>query len=127
MMEAKDWLSFFIGAVIFAAGLIPILSRYNIISWNIPMTLSLVVLQYIIAIGGLYLAINSLIEITNSNPVGWISLLISFVMLAAGLIPILVSFNVFGFSLPFLSEAIYQILFVIEGFFLMIACFAMEM
>ncbi|MBW2992642.1 hypothetical protein KY345_05485 [Candidatus Woesearchaeota archaeon] len=134
MMEAKDWLSFFVGAIIGALGLLPLLYKFLKIGPAffelkfVPIN----IFAYIMAGIGFYLIINSFIEITNSNPVGWFSFLLAGLIVVTGVLKALGQLGVVsGFlALPFLngiSPVFYYIVFVIEGFFLMIAAFAMEM
>ncbi len=130
MMEFKDWMSFFAGAAMIALGGLPLL--HNIIP-NAPNTFALswfpiTLFTYILAGAGLYLLIDAIIEITNSNSVGWMTFLLGIVFLIIGLFPILNTVGIIGFSLPFaLSPMAYYIMFVIEGIFLCIATFAMEL
>lgn len=135
MMETKDWVSFFIGILVTAAGALPLLHSWGVLSNPIFQLNFLVpgVIKYLLAGLGLYLIINSIIEITNSNAIGWISGIVAVIVMAAGLLPLLAELGVLPpvFSLGFLSgpsaSFIYNILFVVEGIFLMIAAFAMEM
>ena len=130
MLTLKDWVSFLVGAVIGAFGLLPILNRVNIgPSWFALEFLPIALFSYIVAGAGFYLMIESIIEITNSNAVGWISFLVAVVVLAIGILPTLSKFGVgpSWFAFAWLSPFIYHIIFVIEGLFLMIAMFAMEM
>lgn len=134
MMEMKDWLSGLVGVLVFAAGLLPLLSRFGVgSSWMALDIITVGILKYLVAGFGLYLIINSMIEITNSNSIGWISAIVAVVVILAGLLPTLAAFGVgpSWFALGFMSESItlliYQVLFMIEGLFLMIAAFAMEM
>ncbi|RMF07307.1 hypothetical protein D6764_00140 [Candidatus Woesearchaeota archaeon] len=134
MMEPKDWISGFTGLVVFAAGLLPLLAKFGVgPAWFSLGFLSVGILKYLVAGFGFYLIINSMIEITNSNSIGWISAIVAVVVIIAGLLPTLASFGVgpAWFSLGFLSSetmlVVYQVLFLIEGLFLMIAAFAMEM
>ncbi len=130
--EARDWISGLFGLVIFLLGLFPILESFKIVSTDIAgvfsSSVALSVLPYLLAILGFYLAIESIIELTNSNHIGWISFLIGAVVMLVGLMPVLSSFGIgpglFGLTIPVM---IYQIIFMIEGFFLMIAMFAMEL
>jgi hypothetical protein len=130
MMELKDWLSFFAGVAMIALGGLPLI--HSIMS-NAPSAFALswfplTLFTYVLAGAGLYLLIDAIIEITNSNGVGWMTFLLGIVFLIIGLIPILNTVGIIGFSLPFaLSPVAYQIMFVIEGIFLCIATFAMEL
>jgi uncharacterized membrane protein len=134
MMEAKDWMSFFIGAIVASVGALPLLYKYLHIGpaffelGFLPVT----ILAYGIAAIGFYLIINSFIEITNSNPVGWFSFLLAGLIIITGVLKALGDQGIVtgALALPFLnaiSPVFYQVVFVIEGFFLMVACFAMEM
>ena len=133
MMEVKDWLSFFVGAIVGAMGALPLLNMVGIGPAFFQLKfLPTTIFAYVIAAIGFYLIINSFIEITNSNPIGWFSFLIAALVVITGVLKALGELGVVnGFlALPFLngiSPIFYHIIFVIEGFFLIIACFAMEM
>jgi hypothetical protein len=130
MMDAKDWVSFFVGLVLAATGVLPLISKLGAgPSWFALEFLPLNIASFIVAIAGFYLMINSVIEITNSNAVGWISFLIAVIVMAAGILQSLYNFSIgpSWFALGFIKETIYYIIFTIEGIFLMIATFAMEL
>lgn len=120
MMEVKDWISGLVGAVILCLGLFPLLNSYGVgpgwFAFNLPVK----ILSWIVVIGGFYLIINSFIEITNSNVVGWISFLIAAVITVLGVL------QVIG-KISWISGMVFNIIFIILGLFLMIATFAMEM
>ncbi len=120
MMEPKDWISGLVGLIILCLGLFPLLNRYNIgpgwFAFNLPVKL----LSWVVVIGGFYLIINSFIEITNSNVVGWVSFFIAAVITVLGVLQVL------G-KITLISGMVFNIIFIIIGLFLMIATFAMEM
>jgi hypothetical protein len=120
MMEAKDWFSGLVGVIILALGALPLLNIFTIgpdwFALNLPVKL----LSWVVVIGGFYLIINSFIEITNSNVVGWASFFI------AAAITILGVLQVLG-KITWISGIVFNIVFVIIGLFLIIATFAMEM
>lgn len=124
MMQTRDWISGLIGAMIFLLGLFPIIGKFDFLN-NLPVTL----LTWIVAGAGLYLALNSIIEITNSNIVGWVSFSIAIAALIIGLFPLLNSLGIgpAWFEFKWISRTTYNILFIVEGVFLMIATFAMEL
>ena len=124
MMQTRDWVSGIVGAIIFLLGLLPLLGKFDFLN-SMPISL----LTWIVAGAGLYLAMNSVIEITNSNIVGWWSFIIAVALLVIGLFPLLHTFGIgpAWFEFKWLSVTAYHIIFVIEGFFLMIATFAMEL
>jgi hypothetical protein len=133
MIEAKDILSAVVGALLFALGLLPLLNSFGIgPAWMALKFLPVTIISWIVAVGALYLVIDSVIEITNSSAVGFISIIIAFICLAVGVLPILAGFGIGPafFSLGFLgavSKYLYHVVFMLEGIFLMIAMVAMEM
>ena len=124
MMQMRDWVSGIVGAAVFLLGLLPLMGKFESLN-NLPVSL----LTWIVAGAGLYLAVNSIIEITNSNIVGWWSFGIAIAVLIIGLFPLLHGFG-FGpewFAFNWLPRKAYNFIFIIEGVFLMIATFAMEL
>lgn len=136
MMDAKDWISFFIGIIITALGLIPLLETYTALQLGFSAFLSqgwfMSAIPFIVAIAGFYLLVESVREIANSSSIGWMSFWIGAAIMIVGAMPVLANFGIgpAWFALPFLSgEAgllIYRLLFIVEGIFLTIATFAME-
>lgn len=132
MMEKKDWLSLFIGVIVFIYGLFPLLHNWGIgPEWFSMGFLQAIgnIIPYLIAGLGFYLMVNSVIEITNSNSIGWMSFMIAILILAIGALKTL---SVFGvgpawFALTFIKGVIFNVIFIVEGLFLMIAAFAMEL
>ena len=122
MMQMRDWISGLIGLIVGALGLLSIMGI-------LPFDLSRNVLIWIVAIAGLYLTINSIIEITNSNVMGTVSLIVAVIAVVVSLLPVLNSLGLFGAWAEFkwLSDIIYKILLIAEGIFLIIATFAMEL
>ena len=120
MMEVKDWISGLVGLVIFALGLLPLLNSMGVgpgwFAFNLPVKL----LSWVVVIGGFYLIINSFIEITNSNVVGWLSFFIAAVVTILGVLQVL------G-KIAWISGIVFNIVFIVVGFFLVVATFAMEM
>jgi asparagine N-glycosylation enzyme membrane subunit Stt3 len=134
MIEGKDILSFVVGLVLFILGVLPLLGKFGIgPEWfNVWTFLPIAIVFWVIALGALYLVINSVIEITNSASVGVLSIIIAFVCLVVGMLPIIHGFGLGPdfFALSFLgavAEYLYNVIFIIEGVFLMIAMIAMEM
>ncbi|MBW2972597.1 hypothetical protein KY359_06175 [Candidatus Woesearchaeota archaeon] len=134
MMEAKDIISFIVGLLLFALGLLPMLSKFGLgPDWfNVWQFLPVTVVSWIIAVGALYLVVDSIIEITNSSAIGFVSIIVAFICLLIGVLPLLASFGIGPsfFALGFLGPVtsyLFDIVFIAEGIFLMIAMVAMEM
>src|SRR3989344_4589390 len=86
MMETKDWVSGFVGFLVLCIGLLPLLNKMGIGPLWFKFSLPLALLSWIIAAAGFYLVINSFIEITNSNIVGWVSFAVAAVITIVGLL-----------------------------------------
>jgi len=130
MLQARDWLSFLVGVIIGALGFLPFLHSIGKgPAWFAFSWLPVSILAYLIAAGGFYLIINSFIEITNSNIVGWISFGIAAAITLTGILKILGQKGVIsGFlAIGWLSPMFYYFIFMILGLFLIIATFAMEL
>ena len=120
MMQMKDWVSGLVGLIILGLGLLPLLNNMGMGPAWFGFSLPVKILGWIVAIGGFYLIINSFIEITNSNIVGWISFLIAAVITILGVL------QLFG-KITWIGGIVFNIIFMILGLFLIIATFAMEM
>ena len=124
MMQTRDWISGLVGLIIFLLGLLPMIGYLTFLNDLAPS-----LLIWIVAGAGFYLALNSIIEITNSNIVGWWSFGVAIAVLIIGLLPLLHSFGIgpAWFEFNWLNRKAYDVIFIVEGFFLMIATFAMEL
>ncbi|MBI2102182.1 hypothetical protein HYT53_06240 [Candidatus Woesearchaeota archaeon] len=124
MMQARDWVSFFAGLAVGLLGLLPMLGYFTFLN-----DLKVSVVVWIVAVAALYLVWNSIIEITNSNIIGTFSIAIAGIALLSGLLPVLHSFGIgWGwFELKWLPGTVYNFILIIEGAFLMVATFAMEL
>lgn len=119
----RDTISFFVGLILLATGLIPLLNYWNVIGFSLPGFISNLIASiviWIIAVAGLYIIIDGFIE-PPQHSLHWLLIIVGFVMLLIGLIPILHKFEVIGFSIPFLNNlVVYNIMISLEGFALMI-------
>ncbi len=124
--QPKGWISLILGLALLVLGVLPILEKLGILGANpiafVTDTLTINILQYIVAAAGLVLIIDAFMEMDSLRI--W-TLIVGLVVLALGLIPVLSSFGVIGFTIPFLTALIYQIIFILEGILLVIAAFAM--
>lgn len=118
----RDTVSFFFGLVIAAFGLIPILFSFKVIGFTIPLlgSLSGSILTWIVAFCGLYILIDGFVE-PPQHMLHWALIICGLVLAVVGLIPILYSFKVIGFTIPFLSNMLlYWIIISVEGILLMV-------
>ncbi|MBI4451843.1 hypothetical protein HY637_00295 [Candidatus Woesearchaeota archaeon] len=123
MMQMRDWIVGFVPGIIIGA--IGLLSLIGILPFELPRN----VLVWTSAIGGVLLFYASIIEITNSNVMGTVSIIIAGIVLVISLLPALNSIGLFGAWAEFswIGDIIYKIAFIVEGVFLAIATFAMEL
>jgi len=119
----RDTVSFFIGLILLALGLIPLLSYFKVIGFALPGFLSGLIgsiFIWIIAVGGAYIVIDGFIE-PPLHSLHWILILLGFVFLVIGLVPLLHKFNVIPFTINFLeSMVVYNIVIAVEGFLLLV-------
>ena len=122
MMQMRDWVIGFIGLVVGALGLLSLIKL-------LPFDLSRTLMIWVAALAGIILLYASIIEITNSNIMGTLSLILAGVLVIISLLPLLNSLGWLGGWAEFkwLGDFVYKISLVIEGAFLMIATFAMEL
>ena len=128
-MSARDWISFFAGLVLFVIGFIPLLSAWKVVSFALPGFLSGFIASiffWIIAIAGLYIIIDGIIE-PAGHALHTTLLVLGFLFVIIGLIPILAKFGVIGFNIGFLANLmVYNIIITVEGIMLMSAGFTMR-
>lgn len=123
--DPKNWSALILGLVIASLGAIPLLNSFGVIEFSLPAFLSGIISSiglWIIAGAGFYLMITSFLE---DDTMRVVSIIVALAVLAIGIIPLLNSFGIIGFTIPFLSVNVYNIIFVIEGLFLIFAAFAM--
>ena len=116
----RDTISFFVGIILAAFGVLPLLFKWSVIKFQIPLlnNLAVSVLVWIVAIAGLYVVIDGFIE-PPAYSLHWILILVGLILAAVGIIPILHNIGVIGFTLPF-DDMIYRIIITIEGVLLVI-------
>ncbi|MBI4449001.1 hypothetical protein HY641_03175 [Candidatus Woesearchaeota archaeon] len=120
----KSWLSLILGLVLLVLGGIPLLNSIGLIGFNLPaflLGLTPQVLLYIIAAGGVYLIVDVFGE--WGEWYGYASLALGVVAILAGLVPLLFVFGIIPWTIPGMSLWVYNIIFVIEAFFLIIGAF----
>lgn len=120
--SGKKITSFVVGVLILALGIIPLLNKFNVLAFQIPMMeLMIKIAFWVFAAGGVFILIDAHLE---DHAMKIPSTIIGILLIAVGLIEILFSFGTIGFHIPFLSDMIFYVLFVIEGLFLVIGGFA---
>jgi len=128
-MSFRDWISFFIGLVLFVIGLIPLLNKFGVLKFTLPdFMLGLIgsIFFWIIAIAGTYIIIDGLIEPAGHGLHKFL-LALGLLFIIIGLIPIMNKFGVIKLDIPFLANlVVYNIIITIEGLMLMTAGFTMR-
>jgi hypothetical protein len=119
----KSWWSLLFAVIMLVAGGLPLLVKFNVLSWNISWLTGTIgtIAVYVLSLGALFLIIDSFMEGLD-EPNGLITFIIGVLLLAAGILTFL------GI-LPFLSEIltpiVYYWIFAIEGILLFIGSFFM--
>lgn len=123
--DTLSWISLPLGLVLMALGLIPLLS--SVIGFSLPGFLTTLVgsfVPFIISVIALFLVIEAFLE-DFPHPMSVITLLVGLLVLVVGVINILNVFGIIGWSIPFLTMAVYNVVFVILGILALIAAFVM--
>lgn len=115
---ARKNIGLVLGIIIFITGLVGTLSGINILKFQVPLTVN--ILAWILAVGGIYLIIESITEFGARRGA---ALLVAFIVLVIALIPILNQLGIIAFSIPGINLLIYHILLIVEGIFLIINAF----
>jgi hypothetical protein len=121
---ARDTISFVIGLILAAFGIVPFLATIGVLASN-PLgsitNLPTSILIWVVAFGGCYILIDGFIE-PPMHMLHWFLILAGLILAAIGLIPLLHSFGVIGFTIPVLGTKliVYHIIIGLEGILLMI-------
>jgi hypothetical protein len=115
---ARKNIGLVLGIIILVIGILGTLTGLNILKFKLSLTID--ILAWILAVGGIYLIIESITEFGARRGA---ALLVAFVVLAAALIPILSQLGIITFSIPGFTLLIYHILLIVEGIFLIINAF----
>ena len=118
LLNTKDIISLIVGIAMFALGVLQLAGITFNYNW---FTL---ILPYLLAILGSYLIMESIIELSNSNMVGWTSFIVAILIMGVGIFNVTQRFGVAGFVV--IPAYVYHIIFILLGLFLVIAGFAME-
>ncbi|RME32230.1 hypothetical protein D6789_00215 [Candidatus Woesearchaeota archaeon] len=124
MHAVRHWLSFIVGLIIFALGLLPLIGKSDLIPFY--DTVPIIVLAFIVAFGGLYIIVDSIFEMIFHTQTGIITMIVGLVVAAVGTVVVLSEHGILAFKIPFLHAVIFYVLFILEGLFLMIAMFVMD-
>ncbi len=108
---ARKNIGLILGIIISIVGLLGIF-------FNVPLTIDIV--AWILAVGGLYLIIESITEFGAQRAIG---LIVALVVLIVALIPILNQLGVVAFSIPGINIFAYHVLLTLEGIVLVINAF----
>jgi len=108
---ARKNLGLVLGIIIFIIGLLGLF-------FKIPSAIN--VIAWILAVGGLYLIIESITEFGARRA---IALLVAFVVLVIASIPILNQLSIISFSIPGINLLVYHILLAVEGIAMIINAF----
>ena len=114
---ARKNIGLFLGIITSLIGFLGVLTGINILKFQMPLSIN--VLAWILAVGGLYLIVTSVTEIGAKKAIG---VLVAFVALIMASMPIFNQLGIASFSLG-INLLVYYILLTIEGIFLVMSAF----
>ncbi len=122
----KSFFTLLIGLIMGAFGIIPLLKNLNVIAFDLPFTLTGIVLSILLTIGGIWLFISGCMEIagTSTEAIGYISLIIALLVIFVGAVPLLNTLGLISFTMPSILLAMpSNILLTLAGIFLILDSF----
>lgn len=121
---ARHWLLGFIpGVLLFVFGLFELIGKAAWLGFFGGLAGN--VLAYLLAIGGIFMIMDSFFEYNFHSGAFIITFVSGAVVMLLGIVNVLHSFNKIAFSIP-LPAWLYQLLFVVEGALLVFATFVMD-
>lgn len=121
--DPKHIANLVVGLTLTALGSIHLLSKFGVIGFTLPGFINNVVgtiAVYAIAAIGLWLLIDGFMEDGHWRMT---TIIVALAVIAIGVIPVLNTFGVIGFTIPFLSLTLYYVIFLLEGILLILAAF----
>ena len=119
--EPKYWISLIVGLIVVALGGIPLLGA--LLPFSLPAFLIIPgnILLWVAAVIGAYLLIDVFLSLDDT--LMWLTAGVTVIILAIVVLKILGVIGIIGFTIPYISETVLRVLFVIEGAGLIIAGF----
>ena len=120
----KSWISLLFAIIMLAAGGLPLLVHFGIVTWNLGFLTTAIGKfgTFVLAGGSLFLIIDSFMEGLD-EPNGILTIIIGFLLLVIGVLPLA------GVAIPFvnaiLTPIVYYFIFTFEGITLFIGSFLM--
>ena len=111
-----------LGLLIFAMGIFPLLNKFGVIGFNLPYTPVGIVLEILLAVGGIYLMVMGFME--DEDFMKWTSIIAGIIVAVMGIIPLLANFGI-SIAIPFLGFLYSPFLYVIVGLLMIIGAFFM--
>lgn len=114
--------SFLLGLIFLAFGLIPLLNAFGVIRFEIPFNTVGLILWILATVGGIFLlwnVLNQRMSMGVASHLRIASLVGALIILAIGIIPILFQFGLIPFNLPDFVSIIHNVLFTVVGVLLL--------
>ena len=127
MLEFRDYLSGILGAIIFLLGLLPLLNKLGKGAPWFGFELPVLLMSWVLLLGGGYLILDAFVEILNGNFIGWISMLVAVLFAVMGLLAVFGSGKTGFLAMSWITPTVYGIFFLILGVFLMVATIARKL
>ena len=98
-INARKTISFILGLILLVQGGLPLLNKLNLVTFTLP-DLPELALWIVFVVGGIWLLVDASREALINKGLMHISLVVGIVLIALGVIPLLNSYNIIGFTLP---------------------------
>ncbi len=122
MMSTRKTISLLLGIVFIILGIIPILNMFKVIGFTLPI-LPDILLRVLALIGGIFLIYDAMQEGQMAFGMTQYAMFASYILglaiLLLGLIPLLNTFGVLGFTLPAIGQVIIDWLYLVVGLLLL--------
>jgi hypothetical protein len=118
---ARKAMSIILGLIFFVLGGLPLLNKFNILSFSLPR-LPMMVLWILALVGAIVLIIDGFHEARNIGPakaIGIASIVMALILIVWGV----GSFGILPFTIPAVGILIIDIIFVIAGILLILGTF----
>ena len=117
--DTQSWPGLILGILILVMGIFPLLNQFGVLKFNLPYSPTGIVLEIILAVGGIYLIVLSCFEDDFTK---WTGIIMGLMVTALGILPLLGNFGI-TITIPFLAFLYSPYLYAFLGITLIVHSF----
>jgi len=117
--DDQSWPGLILGILILIMGIFPLLNKFGVLEFNLPYTPTGMVLEIILAAGGIYLIVLSCFEDDFTK---WTGIIMGLMVTILGILPLLGNFGI-NITIPFLTFLYNPYLYAFLGITLIVHSF----